>query len=178
MRYSEGKAGKGAVSMRRSVTVLVLAATLLAGCATVRESRLNPFNWFGRSVPVEAAGDTNPLIPQRRAFARPEDVYRGVPIDQITELRVEPMPGGAIVTATGLAARQGPYEVRLVPLGDPDRADLRAYSFNVIYPAYRTAVGPARSREVTVATFLSDGELETVRMIRVQGARNARESRR
>lgn len=164
--------------MRRSVTVLVLAALVLSGCTAVRESRLNPFNWFGSSVPVEAAGETNPLIPQRRAFARPEDVYRGVPIDQVTELRVDPMPGGAIVTATGIASRQGPFAVRLVPIGDEAREDLRAYSFNVLYPPYRTPVGPARSREVTVATFLTDEDLETVRTIRVQGARTARETTR
>ena len=60
--------------MFKPFTALLLASFVLSSCGTVRDSRVNPFNWFGRSQPaqtVEVWGHheqtvvaTAPLSPQ------------------------------------------------------------------------------------------------------------------
>lgn len=35
--------------MRKAVLAGLAAVMVVTGCASVRDSRLNPFNWFGRS---------------------------------------------------------------------------------------------------------------------------------
>lgn len=63
--------------MRISLIILLMASFALASCGSVRESRLNPVNWFGSSTSsanevetVVAADGTvtevNPLIGERR----------------------------------------------------------------------------------------------------------------
>ncbi|MEL6453077.1 MAG: hypothetical protein AAFQ19_17640, partial [Pseudomonadota bacterium] len=55
--------------MRVLTVTLLTAALILSACAAVRDSRVNPFNWFGRgqSEPVvqTTAEEVNPLIPNR-----------------------------------------------------------------------------------------------------------------
>ena len=71
--------------MVRSAITLVLLVGLLSGCATVRESRFNPFNWFGSDEeslsPIDVENERRPLVAE------------------ITSLVVERTPGGAIVRA-------------------------------------------------------------------------------
>lgn len=164
--------------MRASVTGLLAAAVLLSGCATVRDSRINPVNWFGGArAPAEAAqADGNALIPQRGALARPEESYEGAAIARVSDLVLEPLPGGAVLRATGVAERQGPYEVRLTPV--QQEGPVLVFRFDRLLPRQRTPAGPPRTREVTVATHLSELELDGVRAIRVEAAGNARELRR
>ena len=180
----EGDERDGRCRMRRPLSALVIAATVLTACGTVRDSRLNPFNWFGgsREVAVEAdAGPRNPLMPSRnRLLAREDEVYAGVPIDTVTGLEIERTLSGAILRATGVARQQGPYDVRLTPQ-QPDGVPVEgvlSYSFDVVYPRTPRPVGTERSRRVVAAVSLTHDELEGVRVIRVLGARNARESRR
>ena len=108
--------------MRKTFSALLLSTLVLTGCATVRDSRVNPFNWFGkaRSAPIaQSSAQANPLIPQTSSiFSRKRNsnaVYNGRPVDQITDLTIERVPGGILLRATGLAARQGLYDVQLVP---------------------------------------------------------------
>ncbi|MFP4275474.1 MAG: hypothetical protein ACLFRU_10660 [Paracoccaceae bacterium] len=166
--------------MRKSLTVLLVSALVLTSCGSVRDSRLNPFNWFGRSAPVEVTTDErNALVPRRGMMARPDAVYQGRPIDRVIDVSVDPMPGGAIVRATGVAARQGPYEVQLTPVTSPQEAEGRlSFTFDIVLPGRDTPVGPESSRMVTVATFVTDKDLAGAGVIRVIGARNAQESRR
>lgn len=111
--------------MRLTLSALLISSMALGGCAAVRDSRVNPFNWFGGSrseavatAPTEAS--TNPLIPAQRAglFARKRaerEIYLGTPIDTVSDLVIERVPGGAIIRATGVSQSQGLYEVRLTP---------------------------------------------------------------
>lgn len=169
----------------RTISTLVLACVVLAGCATVRESRLNPFNWFGRGAPEQAAGEdtgaANPLLPRRAAISifRQDEVeaYGGRLIGQIDELLIERRPGGAIVRVRGIADRIGPYDVRLVPV--PEESDASTLTFdlrNLQGPGPRGGTEAARS--VTAAVSLSTQNLEGIRTIRVRGARNVLASRR
>ncbi len=170
----------------RKTLPLILAATLALGaCATIRESRVNPLNWFGNatSEPVEVKENTNPLIPQNTGlFARSRaenEVYKGAPFDQVTDLTVERIPGGAIIRATGLAERQGIYQVQLTPEDDEVPVDgVLTYRLEGIRPEGPTPVGSQPTREVTAGVRLTDQQLEGVRQIRVEGARNALVTRR
>ncbi|MFP4043670.1 MAG: hypothetical protein ACLFTP_03745 [Rhodosalinus sp.] len=165
--------------MRASVTGLLAVTLVVAGCATIRDSRLNPGNWFGPSREVVVTEpDGNPLIPRRSALSRPEQAYEGRPIDRITDLTIEPLPGGAVLRASGVAARQGPYAVQLTPVEEASTDEVLVFTFDRLLPGRNTPVGPERTRVAEVATRLSDLDLEGVRMIRVEAARNARELRR
>lgn len=161
----------------KPIVALCLACLVLAGCA----SRFNPFNWFGGSREVASSSEAvNPLIPERSGISRPEEVYAGELIAQITDLRIERTRSGGIVLAEGLAARQGPFAVQLTPATEDDTPvdGVLTYSFDIVYPEYQTRVGPERTRRVTAARSLSNETLAGVSVIRVLGAQNAREVRR
>ncbi|WP_273522291.1 hypothetical protein [Rhodosalinus sediminis] len=165
--------------MRGTVTGLLAAAVLLSGCAGVRDSRLNPVNWFGAAAPAPAAAPAeaeggNPLIPERGAFARPEATYDGAAIARVTEVALERLPGGVVLRATGVAERQGPYDVRLTPV-ETGEADVRVFRFERRLPRQSTPVGPERTRTVTAAVHLDDLELRGVRRLRVLAADTARD---
>jgi len=171
----------------RKTLPLLLAATLVVGaCASVRESRVNPFNWFGgsQSQPVEAGKNTNPLIPRSGGLfsnARAKnDSYAGRPFEQVTDLTIERIPGGAIIRATGLAARQGIYQVQLTPQNDADEATdgVLSYRLEGVRPTRPTPVGTQPTREVIAARKVTDKQLRGVRLIRVEGQLNAQVSRR
>ena len=91
--------------MRTPIAALLVATIAVTGCARVRDSKLNPFNWFGKSKSeqvqvVEAVpGDPRPLV------------------QQVTALEVARQPGGAIIHATGLPPTQGWWEAALPATG-------------------------------------------------------------
>ena len=171
--------------MRKTIPLLLVATLVLSACATIRDSRVNPFNWFGqsRSERIAQPENTNPLIPRGGGlFSRrvKEDVYYGRPFEQVTDLTVERVPGGAIVRATGLAARQGYYEVQLTPanaLEEPVDGVL-TYRLEAVRPTKPTPVGTPPTREVIAARRVTDQQLRGVRQIRVEGQLNAQVARR
>lgn len=144
---------------------LVSLCLLLIGCGGFRDSRLNPFNWFGRSEPRETI-----VLPDAAADPRPL-------VENVLTMTVEPMPGGAIIRATGQTPTQGWWQAELVP--QPLTKDgVLVFEFRLLPPITRTDVNTPRSRQVTVAQYISDIKLEAVREIVVQGANNARAARR
>jgi len=170
------------ISRNRSATPIILL-TIAAFALSACNSRLNPVNWFGnsREVVVDAeTGEINPLVPQGSVFEAADPDYRGVPIDQVTDLRIERTRTGAIILAEGLASRQGPFQVQLVPANiDEEPVDgVLVYSFDIVYPDFFTDVGPESTRRVTAARSISQNVLANTRIVRVIGARNSRESRR
>jgi hypothetical protein len=149
--------------MTRVLAVLV-CMLVLASCG---QSRLNPFNWFKRSAPVETT-----LV-----AATPEDA-RALVADVLT-LDIDQLPGGAILRATGRTEVQGYWEAELVLREGPDADPAKPmYDFRAFPPVGRTDVNTPQSREVTVAVYLSDIDLNGVTSITVQGAGNARAVRR
>lgn len=170
--------------MRISLTVLLVASMGLGACGVVRDSTLNPTNWFGRSTsaPVEEAS-TNPLIPaQGGLFAgrrAKNALYIGTPFNEIVDLKVERIPGGAIIRATGRAARQGTYSVQLTPANEDEVPVDGVLTYRLEGIALtNTAAGTPPTREVTAARKLTSQDLRGVRSIRVEGQRNARVARR
>ncbi len=151
--------------MQRTVLAGMAAALVLAGCGAIRESRLNPFNWFGQSeARATVALPETPADP--RALA-----------PDILSMTVEPYPGGAIVTATARTPTQGWWDAELVAR-DMDENGVLVYDFRLFPPLSATPDGPPQSREVTAAVSISDIGLQGVTEIVVQGEGNARASRR
>lgn len=150
------------VSRRLVVLGLGLA---LAGCGGLRDSRLNPFNWFRRSEPRETI-----VLPGEQADTRPL-------VDKVLSMAVEPIPGGAVVRARGVTPTQGWWEAELVARDVGDDGVL-VYEFRLLPPKGRTDVNTQRSREIDVAIYISDIKLQSVREIVVQGASNARSAQR
>ncbi|MDM8166974.1 hypothetical protein [Roseovarius sp.] len=194
--------------MRFTVVALILSTLLLSACGGgLRESRLNPANWFGRSTSVETEPATvrtsdgrvqevNPLIGERGQsqliaanrkvttertglFGRKKEViYQGTLISQVTDLTIEPTATGAIVRAVGVTSRQGAYDVRLLPLFDGEPRDgVLTYEFLALQPI-NTPQGPEHTRRIQAAQPLSHGDLAEIRTIRVIAKRNTRQSAR
>jgi len=142
--------------------------------ARLQESRLNPFNWFGTSTQASASVDNDgnivPLVP-----VRTQVIDNRAMIDQVTSLRINRTPDGAIVTATGIAATQGQFNAQLVPAGISN--GVMTFAFR-IEESGATTVGSDASRQVTAARVLENANLAGIRTIRVEGARNARASSR
>ncbi|MGR3501042.1 hypothetical protein [Pseudaestuariivita sp.] len=167
-------------NMTRTVTLLILSALILTSCGRVAESRLNPFNWFGRGEPVEVteAREVNPLIPQRSIFAAraPDRTYTGIAVSQVTALRVDRVPGGAVITATGVTPRLGAHDVRLTL--EETTNGIQVYALRTLQDPRDGRVGPPPGRTVTAGVRVSDQDLAGIRRIRVLSASNALESRR
>ena len=145
-----------------------LLVTLLAACGSLGSSSLNPGNWFGRdreerinTVETAAYVDTRPLVAE------------------VVALKVDRMPGGAIITTTGLPATQGYWGGELVALNDerPDKGVL-SYEFRIVPPKTFQPVVNRRSREVVIGHFVSDQTLAGVRRIQVLARDNRRTVRR
>lgn len=178
--------------MRLSLCALLVATLTLSACAAMRDSRMNPANWFGDSSsepvatqPVEAS-EVNPLMPRERRpglFANlreQRELYVGTPIDQVTDLVIERVPGGAIVRATGVAGQDRVFDVRLTTDNDENIPvdGVLTYQLRGIHPDRGTRTLSPRVRTVTAARRLTDQELAQISVIRVEGLRNAQSTTR
>jgi hypothetical protein len=150
--------------MMRLSAVLCLTL-MLAGCGGFKDSKLNPFNWFGQSQETQKVA-----LPER-----PKD-QRAL-VETVLTMQVEEVPGGAIIRATGLTPTQGWWKADLVaqPVDENGRLVLE---FRIFPPVETTRVNTPRSREVVVAEYMSNIKLGPVREVVVQGVSNARAARR
>ncbi|MCC6006805.1 MAG: hypothetical protein JJU40_03915 [Rhodobacteraceae bacterium] len=151
----------------RALALAVALSLVLGGCAGLRDSRLNPFNWFGgeRESRVAAStaevGDPRMLVPQ------------------VLSLGVDRIASGAVINAMGLPPTQGHWDAELVALnaGRPVNGTL-SFEFRLSPPPGPTRAGTQRSREVLAGTFVSTQRLEGVRQIEVIAGQNRRSVRR
>ena len=191
--------------MRVLLSVLVMSSMVLAGCSGFRDSRANPANWFGSSKSErrveretrDAEGkEINPLIgakakqeflpgPKKRVVTgsvlgdREKVIpYEGTLVDQVTALVIERTSSGAIVRATGLASRQGAFDVRLIEDQEGAPVDgIKTYTLRAYQPV-ESPQGPQRTRTLHAAEFISNADLEGIKAIRVAAKRNVQTSSR
>lgn len=163
------------------ISIALCGVLALSACGGgLANSWVNPGNWFGNSRSSALDGSAkNPLIPRPRLGQRPIAEYAGQPVDQISALRVDRLPGGAIVYVSGIADRIGYYDVRLEPEneGKPVKGVL-SYTLKAEPPTSSLGVGGEAARLLTAAVSLTEQDLEGVRTIIVRGARNQRSTRR
>jgi hypothetical protein len=161
--------------MSKILVLCVTLALLLAGCGSSRGNS---------GAPVAPSANANPLIPERSdsIFSRRNQVvvYPGTPIETVSAVVVERVPGGAIIRAEGVAGVQGVYDVRLTPANQDETAEegVLTYRLEGIRPQGAPAVGPPNTREVLAARQVTNRALEGVRSIRVEGLQNAQVVRR
>lgn len=157
--------------MRARIVLALLVVATAAGCGRIADSRINPFNWFGRGervAMVDAEG--LPIVIDARSL-----------MTEVAALTIERAPGGAIIRATGLPPTQGYWDGGLVPVDRDERPDDRgilSYEFRVFAPTAPQRASTRQSREVVVGRFVSNQTLEGVREIRVIASGNARSARR
>ena len=154
--------------MTRPLLAALALTMALSACGTIRDSRFNPFNWFGpsRSEPT-TLGPIASTVDNRALVA------------QVTQLAIERTSTGAIVRAEGLTPTQGWWDAELVPQTSLRPIDgVVVYEFRISSPGRETRVSTPQSRSVTVAANLSEAQLDTIREIVVIGSQNQRRIRR
>ena len=159
--------------MKTPLLAMLALTVALTACGRVRESRLNPFNWFGKDR--EEVATLAPTGGYAAALADDRPM-----VAQVTRLEIKQTPTGAIVSATGLPPTQGLWDAELVALngGEPDENGVLTYAFKV-YPPFEgtppaTRVMGPQSREVTAAAFLNTYNLQRIRKVVVEAQGNAR----
>ena len=151
--------------MHKSLLAALSMALALTACGPVRDSRLNPMNWFSRT-------STETLVPSD-GWSTETDRRALVPV--VTEMEVTQTTGGALLTASGVTATQGWWDVELRPVnrGRPVEGAL-IYEFVVAAPRSQTPASTQASRTVTAAVKISQPRLAGVRRVVVRGAENQR----
>jgi len=153
--------------MRKSLLAVMALVLFTSACGGFRQSRFNPLNWFGGAEPAAAAAPSVVDREDPRALA-----------GQITALKVEPMPGGAIVRATAVMPTQGWWEAELVPVEKEPVDGRMVYEFRTFPPVTQADISTPQSRSITAAVFLSDIRLSQIASVTVQGATNGLTARR
>lgn len=151
------------------ILIVALLCVSLAGCGRIGSSGLNPFNWF-RSGEPEAEG----LVPAA-ALARTET--RPL-VEEVTDLVVERVPGGALVRARGRTPATGWHTGALVREPGQSGGGILALSFRAEAPETPVAQAGPASRRLVAARYLSDQDLAGVGQIRVISRTNIRSARR
>lgn len=103
------------VTRRFSISALG-AFLLLAGCATIQTSPLNPLTWFGGTGGSAAAAADDvppPLVPQ--GVARPPDPR--LPVARVSSVSLDRTSESVLVTARAQTSAPGHYNAALVPAG-------------------------------------------------------------
>lgn len=151
--------------MKRTILVALCAVLVVAGCARVRESRVNPFNWFG-GAQREARFELPAEVQDDRLLA-----------PEVLDLSVERYSAGALVKVVARTPSQGWWDAELVarPI---DENGVLVYDLRMFPPLTDTPAGTPSSREITVVASVSAVTLERVSRIVVQGETNALSSGR
>lgn len=155
--------------MKRPLLAALTALMVLQACGGF-SARLNPFNWFGRSAPAEVVAEAAASETGTSADPRPL-------VDRVISMNIDSYPGGAIVRATGLPPSQGWWDAELVAR-PVDENGVLVYEFHVFPPKTPQPPGTQQSREIAVAANLTTRALAGITRIVVQGANDARSSRR
>jgi len=152
--------------MTRTILAILAISLTVSACGRIRDSRINPFNWFGRDRTETVAVTDEALLRDPRPF-----------VAEVLSLKIEPTPEGAIIRAVGLPTLQGYWNAELVEIERDDPSTL-TYEFRVTPPPFQTRQSTQRSREIIVAKEVSTNRLNKIRTITVIGQSNRRAVKR
>jgi hypothetical protein len=153
--------------MTRALIALLVLTLTLAACGGLRDSRVNPRNWFNRSSseptlgPTRVTTDNRPLVPQ------------------VSSMVIEQTSTGAIVRAEAVMPTAGWWDAELVPENDGRPIDgVMTYRFVAARPRQPVSVTSEPARTISAAAVLSVFDLEVMTEVVVIGAENTRRARR
>jgi hypothetical protein len=155
--------------MQKSLIAALAVVLALGACGSVRDSRLNPMNWFSRN-------STETLAPSG-GWATEVDRRALVPV--VSEMELIQTTGGALLRASGVTQTQGWWDAELRPVNDerPVNGAL-IYEFVLAAPRTPTAVSTEVSRTVTAGVKIPTARLVGVQRVIVRGAGNQRSVQR
>lgn len=143
------------------VVLTVTMCLTLAGCGGFGSSSLNPANWF-RSGEPEAEG----LMPAASARRDTRPIA-----DSITDIAVDPVPGGVILRARALVPGVDWYGGDLAPDAARSGGGTLAFTFRARRPDVPSST--SGSRRLLAGVYLSDDDLLGVTRLAVYGRANA-----
>lgn len=151
--------------MTRPIFALIALSLVLAGCSGVRQSRMNPLNWFGSSTEESQLGPVT-LETDNRAL-----------VAAVTALSIERTSSGALVRAEAQMPGQGWWDAQLIAENQGRPVDgVLTYRFVAAAPR-QPALG-GRAQTLLVATPVSEFMLAEISTVVVRGATNSRSARR
>ncbi|TQS72931.1 hypothetical protein ERN12_03880 [Rhodobacteraceae bacterium] len=157
--------------MKKPLLASLSLMIALSACGSVRDSRVNPLNWFGGAQQQQP----QTLAPDGGYEAAVRDDRPA--IAQVTQLAIRKTQGGAIIEAVGVPSTQGWWNAELVAEndGEPVDGEMR-YRFVAFPPPSDSAdarrAGTVPSREITAAAYINNVALAKVRRVTVSGANN------
>lgn len=155
--------------MKTPALVLLCAALTLAGCGTIRESRINPMNWFGESRQSERPdlGRTSSVIDNRPM------------VPEVSTLVIERTSSGAIIRAEAVMPTAGWWDPELLTenFGRPVDGVL-TLRFVAAAPREPVPAPNVAARTITAVYAINQADLDTIAEIVVTGQGNARRIRR
>ncbi|MFN4098949.1 MAG: hypothetical protein ACK4GT_04155 [Pararhodobacter sp.] len=155
--------------MKTPLAVLLITTLVLAGCGGLRDSRVNPLNWFGESRagarpdlgPTGAVNDNRPLVPQ------------------VSAMSIERTSSGAIVRAEAVMPTAGWWDPQLVAENSGRvQGGVLTFRFVAAAPRNPVAVPNPAARTITAVVALTQAQLDTTSEVVVVGAGNSRSARR
>jgi hypothetical protein len=151
----------------RAVGSIVILSLMLSGCSTIRDSRVNPLNWFKNDEPAARKS----LIPEEnRILKRNVAPYAGTPVYFVTAAAMEPTLDGKLLRITAQTDRMGAAEVRIEDMADQGDGIVRVV-IKAVVPA-GAPVGTEANRTITAARFFSAQDLIGLKAIDVNSANN------
>lgn len=146
----------------------MLGLSACGGLGAVRDSRLNPMNWFGASQPeAPSLGPTSDVIDNRPL------------VPQVSSLSIERTSSGAIVRAEAVMPSAGWWDAELVADNQGRAAD-GVLTLRFVAAAPRAPVTGTNelARTITAVYTLRQAQLDTVAEVVVTGETNSRRARR
>lgn len=155
--------------MKTPVMALVCAALVLGACGGLRESRMNPRNWFGESRQAErpSLGQTSAMIDNRPL------------VPEVTTLTIERTSSGGIIRAESVMPVAGWWDPELLAenFGRPVDGVL-TLRFVAAAPRQPVPAANPAARTITAVRAIGMADLDTISEVVVVGANNARRVRR
>jgi hypothetical protein len=152
----------------RAIGSILILSLALSSCTSLRNSRVNPLNWF---KPETSAGKKS-LIPQESMLRRkPKVIYAGTPVHVINLATFEPTIDGKILRIAAQTASMGASDIRIETLDDQGDGVMRLV-VKAVLPA-GAPTGTDKNRAISAARFFSNQDLEKYKTFEVSGANNS-----